>query len=60
VGESLAPEVLYLFLCVFISFMLTRNVILCIFYFQRSKLCACCSITCIRSMRQVGTNFGFL
>jgi hypothetical protein len=30
----MAPEVLYLFLCVFISFMLTRNVILCIFFFK--------------------------
>jgi hypothetical protein len=33
VGESLAPEVLYLFICAFISFVLARNVRLCIFYF---------------------------
>jgi hypothetical protein len=59
VGESLAPEVLYLFLCAFISFMLARNVILCIVYFQSSKWCACCSITCFRSVRPVGTNLAF-
>jgi hypothetical protein len=60
VGESLAPELLYLFLCAFISFMLTRNVILCIFYFQSSKWCACCSIAYDRSVTSVGTNLGFL
>jgi hypothetical protein len=35
VGESLAPEVLYLFLCAFILFLLARNVINCVVYFQR-------------------------
>jgi hypothetical protein len=35
VGERLAPKVLYLLLCAFISFMLTRNVILGIFYFPK-------------------------
>jgi hypothetical protein len=43
VGESLALEVLYLFLCAFILFMLARNAIICIVYFQRSNLVACCS-----------------
>jgi hypothetical protein len=33
VGESLAPEVLYLFLCAFISFMLARNFIFGVFTF---------------------------
>jgi hypothetical protein len=42
VGEKLAPEVLYLLLCAFISFVLAKNVMLGIFYFQSSKLCACC------------------
>jgi uncharacterized membrane protein len=41
VGESLAPEVLY-FLCAFILFMLARDAIICIVYFQRSNLVACC------------------
>jgi hypothetical protein len=43
VGESLAPEVRHLFLCAFILFMLARNAISCIVYFQSSNLCACCS-----------------
>jgi hypothetical protein len=38
VGESLAPEVLYLFLCAFILFLLARNVINCVVYFQRLQL----------------------
>jgi hypothetical protein len=38
VGESLAPEVLYLFLCAFILLLLARNVINCVVPFQRLKL----------------------
>jgi hypothetical protein len=33
VGRSLAPEVLYSFLCAFISFMLARSVIFCVITF---------------------------
>jgi hypothetical protein len=35
VGESLAPEVLYLFLCAFILFVLVRNAFIHIVYFQK-------------------------
>jgi hypothetical protein len=38
VGESLAPEVLYLFLCAFILLLLARNAFICVHYFQWLKL----------------------
>jgi hypothetical protein len=38
VGESLAPEVLSLFLCAFILLLLARNACICVHYFQWFKL----------------------
>jgi hypothetical protein len=35
VGQSLAREVLYLFLCAFLLLFLARNAINCVVYFQR-------------------------
>jgi hypothetical protein len=46
VGESLALEVLYLFLCAFISFMLARNVIHCVFIFNTPTCVLVVQITC--------------
>jgi hypothetical protein len=40
--------------------MLTRNVILGIFYFQSSKLCVFYSIAYDGSVGSIGTNLGFL
>jgi hypothetical protein len=55
----LAPKVLYLFLYAFISFMLARNVILCIFIFKAPTCVLAVQITCFWSVRSVGTSLAF-
>jgi hypothetical protein len=46
-------------LCAFISFMLARNVILCIFIFKAPTCVIVVQITCSWSERPMGTNLAF-
>jgi hypothetical protein len=60
VRESLGPEVLYLFLCAFISFMLARNAILGIFIFIAPRCMLAVQCPRFRSVGSVSYLFGFL
>jgi hypothetical protein len=37
VGDSLAPKMLYLFLCAFILLLLARNAFICVVYFSMTQ-----------------------
>jgi hypothetical protein len=56
VRESLALEVLYLFLCAFILFMLARNVLLCTFMFIDPTWVLAVQLKCSRSEGPVGAS----
>jgi hypothetical protein len=55
VGESLDSFRLYLFLCVLILYLLTRNAFICVFNFSGAKLVPCCPRECSWSLGLVGT-----
>jgi hypothetical protein len=60
VGESLAPEVLYLFLYAFILFMVNRNATFDIFILLLKKVCMCEQWLALDLMSSVSNPLGVL
>jgi hypothetical protein len=60
VRESLSPEVLYLFLCAFILFLVNRNAIIDICILWLKQVCMCDQWLVLNSMRPERTTLGVL